>query len=327
MRIARTIAEVRTAVAAARRRGSSIGLVPTMGAFHEGHLSLMRRARAGCEVVAVSLFVNPTQFNDRSDLEAYPRDEQRDLALAAEAGVDVLFAPAAEEIYASGFATRISVGGVSGPLEGAHRGPEHFEGVATVVAKLVNIVTPDRVYFGQKDAQQTAVVKRLVRDLNIPVSIEVCPTVRAGDGLALSSRNARLKPQERMRATGLYRALRAAHDAIEAGERDPRGAVAAGLKELRARGIEPEYFEIVDPETFTPVRRLHGEVLAVLAAGFEGARLIDNLLIRVPRSETHDSGAIAAPTQGACPPGAQAPDHTLIVATCKRPMKPARHAA
>ncbi len=308
MNVARTIAEVRGAVAEARRQGQSIGLVPTMGAFHEGHLSLMREARAACDLVVVSLFVNPTQFNESTDLAAYPRDEQRDFALAAEAGVEVVFAPAAEEVYSNGFATRISVGAVSGPLEGTQRGPGHFDGVATVVTKLLNIVAPDRAYFGQKDAQQTAVVKRLVRDLNIPVSIEACPTVRASDGLALSSRNARLSATERTRATGLYRALQAARQAIEAGERDPVPALAAGLMELRAYGIEPDYFEIVDPETFTPVQRLRGGVLAVVAAPFEGARLIDNLPIRVPGAD------------------AQGPK-TTIVAARERPMKSARRAA
>ncbi len=308
MNTARTIVEVRTAVAEARQRGRSIGLVPTMGAFHEGHLSLMRAARAACDLVVVSLFVNPTQFNEPSDLAAYPHAEQRDLALAAETGVDVVFAPAAEEVYESGFVTHISVGAVSGPLEGAQRGPGHFDGVATIVTKLLNIVTPDRAYFGQKDAQQMAVVKRLVRDLNIPVSIEVCPTVRASDGLALSSRNARLSAAEREQASALYRALQAAQEAIEAGERESAAALAAGREELRAQGIEPEYFEIVDPETFTSVPRPEGRVLAVIAAPLGGTRLIDNLPIQVPGAET------------------QGPD-TTIVAARERPMKPARHAA
>ncbi len=302
-----------------------MGLVPTMGAFHEGHLSLMREARAGCELVVVSLFVNPTQFNEPSDLRAYPRDEQSDLALAAEAGVNVVFVPAMEEIYASGFATRVSVGGVSDPLEGEHRGAEHFDGVATVVAKLLNIVGPDRAYFGQKDAQQAGVVKRLVRDLNIPVAIEVCPTVRATDGLALSSRNARLPDEERVRAGGLYQALRAAHEAIEAGARDPEPAVAAGLRELRACGIEPEYFEIVDPETFIPVQRVQGSVLAVVAASLAGVRLIDNLPIQVSGVEAPGTDADSAP--GDQVPGPQAPSNTTIVAARERPMKPAGHAA
>jgi pantoate--beta-alanine ligase len=308
MKIARTIAEVRTALAEARRQGRSIGLVPTMGAFHEGHLSLMRAARAACEVVVVSLFVNPTQFNEPSDLAVYPRDEQRDSALAAEAGVDLVFAPAAEEMYANGFATRVSVGAVTGQLEGAQRGTGHFDGVATVVTKLFNIVAPERAYFGQKDAQQTAVIKRLVRDLNIPVSIEVCPTVRASDGLALSSRNARLSATERTRASALYRALEAARAAIEAGERESSPVLAAGLKELRANGIEPDYFEIVHPETFTAVPRLEGRVLAVIAAPVGGARLIDNLPIQVPGAESEAT-------------------NTTTVAARARPMKPARHAA
>lgn len=282
MRTVRTVAETRAAVAEARQRGCRVGLVPTMGAFHEGHLSLMRCARADCDLVVVSLFVNPTQFNDAADLDAYPRDERRDSALAAEVGVDLLFAPAAEEIYANDFATHVSVGAVGETLEGAHRGPEHFDGVSTVVLKLLNIVGPDTVYFGQKDAQQTVVVKRLVRDLDVPVAVEICPTVRAPDGLALSSRNVRLSPSERERATALYRSLGAAEEVIASGERDPEVATRAARRVLGSSGIEPEYFELVDPHTFAPLRALEGDVLAVVAASLEGARLIDNLIIEVP---------------------------------------------
>ena len=281
MKIARTVSDTRAVVAHARRAGRKVGLVPTMGAFHEGHLSLMRRARTACDLVVVSLFINPAQFEDPADLEAYPRDEGRDAALAAEVGVDLLFAPAPDEIYPEGFATRVSVGAVGETLEGAHRGSDHFDGVSTVVVKLLNIVGPDAVYFGQKDAQQTAVVKRLVRDLDIPVSVEICPTVRAEDGLALSSRNVRLSATERVRATALFRALRAAEQVIASGESHPAAAIVAGRRELRSSGIEPDYFELVDPQTFLPVRALSSDVLAVVAASLEGARLIDNLPIHV----------------------------------------------
>ena len=183
MKILRTVPDLRDAVAESRRAGRTIGLVPTMGAFHEGHLSLMRRARAECDVVVVSLFVNPTQFDDPADLEAYPRGESQDAALAEQVGVDLLFTPARGELYPKGFSTQVSVSGVAAVLEGAHRGPGHFAGVATIVVKLLNIVAPDVAYFGQKDAQQTVVIKRVVRDLDLPVCIQICPTVRAPDGV------------------------------------------------------------------------------------------------------------------------------------------------
>lgn len=278
----RTVAEIRALVAQARRRGQRVALVPTMGAFHEGHLSLMRRARAECDLVVVSLFVNPTQFNDPADLDAYPRDERRDAILAAQAGVNVLFAPPPDEIYPDGFATRVTVGEIGLRLEGTHRGAEHFEGVATVVAKLLNIVSPDAAYFGQKDAQQAAVIKRLVRDLDIGVSVEVCPTVRAPDGLALSSRNVRLSSMDRRRATALHRALTAAEQLIADGERNPALVAAAAVRELSHDEIDPDYFELVEPETFKALGPLEGDVLAVVAATVGSTRLIDNLLIEVP---------------------------------------------
>src|SRR5947209_10064667 len=205
MKTIRTVAELRPVIAEHRRGLRSIGLVPTMGAFHEGHLSLMRRARSTCDVVVVSLFVNPTQFNDAADLEAYPRNEAEDAAQAEEIGVDYLFAPAAQDVYPPGFSTTVSVAGLTETLEGEHRGRAHFDGVATVVTKLFNMVAPDVAFFGQKDAQQALVIERLVRDLDLAVRIEICPTVREGDGLALSSRNARLTPEERRRALALRR--------------------------------------------------------------------------------------------------------------------------
>ena len=207
MNTIRTVAELRPLVFGHRREGRSIGLVPTMGAFHAGHLSLMRRARAECDVVVVWLFVNPTQFNDASDLTAYPRDEARDAGLAEEIGVDILFAPAVEQVYPAGFATTVSVAGLTDTLEGAFRGRAHFDGVTTVVTKMFNMVAPDVAYFGQKDVQQVVVVQQLVRDLDMPIRIEVCDTVREPDGLAMSSRNVHLSAEERERATALGHAL------------------------------------------------------------------------------------------------------------------------
>jgi pantoate--beta-alanine ligase len=250
-----------------------------MGAFHDGHLSLMRRAREQCDDVVVSLFVNPAQFNDPNDLKAYPRDESRDAALAAEVGVDCLFIPSATEVYPSGFATTVSVGGPTDRLEGAYRGRAHFDGVATVVLKLFNMAAPDVAYFGQKDAQQAIVIKRLVRDLDLPVRIEVCPTIREPDGLAMSSRNVLLSRGERARAAALHRALIAIEAAVAAGERDPVAARAGGLAELDAARIEPEYLELVSAGSLEPVERIDGRVLAVVAAHVGTTRLIDNHMI------------------------------------------------
>jgi pantoate--beta-alanine ligase len=280
MNVIRTVAELRATLLAPRRAGRTIGLVPTMGAFHEGHLSLMRQARRECDVVVVSLFVNPAQFNDPGDLERYPRDFARDETLAAELGVDHLFAPPVEEVYPSGFATKVSVAGVTEPLEGAHRGRAHFDGVTTVVSKLFNMVGPDVAYFGQKDAQQALVIRRMVRDLDIPVRIEVCATVREPDGLALSSRNAHLSPEDRARATVLHKALAAIQDTASAGERDSAVLLSRARDELEAAGIEPDYVELVSPDSFTPVSQVSGDVLAVLAAHVGETRLIDNQLIQ-----------------------------------------------
>jgi pantoate--beta-alanine ligase len=280
MNVISTVAELRATLLAPRRAGQTIGLVPTMGAFHEGHLSLMRRARRECDVVVVSLFVNPAQFNDPSDLTAYPRDAEHDAVLAADIGVDHLFAPSVDEVYPAGFATTVSVGDVTETLEGVHRGRGHFDGVTTVVTKLFNMVGPDVAYFGQKDAQQALVIRRLVRDLDMPVRIEVCPTIREPDGLALSSRNAHLSASERIRATSLHRALDAIRQAVAAGEHDPDVVRALALAELTAAEVEPDYVELVSSETLERVDRIDGEVLAVLAARVGGTRLIDNQLIQ-----------------------------------------------
>ncbi|HEX7020160.1 MAG TPA: pantoate--beta-alanine ligase [Gemmatimonadaceae bacterium] len=276
MKIIRTVAALRASLAPARRAGRRIGLVPTMGFFHEGHLSLMRRARDECDEVVVSLFVNPTQFNENSDLAAYPRDEARDTELAASTGADYLFAPSVEEIYPAGFSTSVHVSGVSEPLEGAHRGPTHFRGVATVVAKLFAIAQPDVAYFGQKDAQQVLVVTRMVRDLDMPVHIEVCPTVREPDGLAMSSRNARLSATERQQALALKRGLDAAREAIIRGERDAGCVRMAGESAMRGLGVEPEYFAVADAESLAPIDRVRGAVLLAVAARVGSVRLIDN---------------------------------------------------
>jgi pantoate--beta-alanine ligase len=277
----RTKAELRAALADARRAGQTIGLVPTMGYLHEGHLSLIRAARAGCDLVVVSLFVNPTQFGPGEDLDRYPRDEERDLRLAAEADADLVFAPPVEEVYAPDASTAVEVlGSLADVLDGEpdSRGPEHFRGVTTVVAKLFNLVGPDVAYFGQKDAQQAVVIRRMARDLDFPVRIEVMPTVREPDGLAMSSRNAYLEPADRERATALSRALAAAERGARA------GSLAEGLEaaraELAAAAIEPEYLEARDPETLAPVEALADRpVLVALAARVGAARLIDNVLI------------------------------------------------
>lgn len=281
MKTVRTVADLRAALAPARRQGRRIGLVPTMGALHEGHLSLMDRAREQCDLVVVSLFVNPAQFNDPGDLSAYPRDEASDAARAAGRGVDYLFAPAADEVYPPGFATTVSVGGLTEGLEGAHRGRSHFDGVTTVVTKLLNMVGPDVAYFGQKDAQQVAVIRRLVTDLDLPVRIEVGPTIRADDGLALSSRNALLPAADRRRAPALARALGAVQEAVQDGERDPEAALAGARALLAAADIEPEYLALVSPSTLQPAARIEGDVLAVIAARLGDVRLIDNLPITV----------------------------------------------
>ncbi|HET6549624.1 MAG TPA: pantoate--beta-alanine ligase [Solirubrobacter sp.] len=277
MRTVRTIPELRAWLGNARADGRTIGLVPTMGAFHAGHHSLMRAARAECDAVVVSLFVNPAQFNDTRDLAAYPRSEANDAAEAADLGVDVLFAPPASEIYPEGFATTVTVAGLSEVLEGAERGPGHFAGVCTVVCKLLNIAGPDVAYFGQKDAQQAAVVKQMVRDLDIPARIEVLPTIREPDGLALSSRNVRLSPADRARALGLSRALDAAREAVADGERDAERVRAAALPHLD--GVDAEYLAIVDPESFTPLTSVSARALVAVAARVGPVRLIDNVVL------------------------------------------------
>jgi pantoate--beta-alanine ligase len=275
-----TKAEMHAHTAAARAAGRRVGLVPTMGAFHAGHHALMRAARETCDEVVVSLFVNPAQFDEASDLAAYPRTLERDAAEAEALGVDVLFAPSAGEVYPPGFATTVRVEGLSEVLEGAERGPGHFAGVCTVVAKLLNVVAPDVAFFGQKDAQQVAVVRRMVADLDLPVALEVVPTVREPDGLAMSSRNVRLDAGERERAVALSRALRAAGEALGAGERDTARLRESALAAMAPYAVEPEYLALVDPDTFSPVDTVNGRVLVAVAARVGDTRLIDNALFQ-----------------------------------------------
>jgi pantoate--beta-alanine ligase len=280
VRTLRTVPGLRTALRPARRADRAIGLVPTMGALHEGHLSLIRAAREQTHEVVVSLFINPSQFEDADDLAAYPRDEARDAELAQEAGADILFAPPPEIMYPMGFSTEVRVEGpLTETLEGAHRGPEHFRGVATVVAKLLNMVQPDAAFFGQKDAQQALVIRKLVRDLDMEVRIEIEPTVREADGLALSSRNSRLRGDNRQRALALRRALQAAEQAAANGERDAGAIAQLARAEMQELQVEPEYLVLVNPEDLTPVQVIRGDVLVAVAARIGEVRLIDNTVI------------------------------------------------
>ena len=294
MKVVRAKTELRQALAGPRREGARIGLVPTMGYFHDGHLSLMRAARRDCDLVVVSLFVNPSQFGPNEDLASYPRDEVRDAELAALEEVDLLWTPSAEEMYPDGFATTVEVdAALTGVLDGdpGQRGPSHFRGVTTVVVKLLNCVGPDVAYFGRKDAQQAVVIERMVRDLDLPVEIEVLPTVREPDGLAMSSRNAYLEGSERERAAALSRALGAAERAAAAGERSTEALVEAVRRELRNAGIDPEYVEARDAEDLSPVAELNGRpVLVAVAAHVGRARLIDNIIITQPRQEIKSGG-------------------------------------
>ncbi|MBX5468634.1 MAG: pantoate--beta-alanine ligase [Thermoleophilaceae bacterium] len=278
MRIVRTVTDLRAAVRSSER---PVGLVPTMGALHEGHLSLIRSAREQNATVVVSVFVNPAQFRPGEDFDSYPRDEARDARLAEQAGADILFAPPVEEVYPPGFATSVEVHGLTEVLCGdpARRGPEHFRGVTTVVTKLFNMTQPDAAYFGQKDAQQAIVLRKLARDLDMPVRIEVRPTVREPDGLAMSSRNAYLSPADRERALALSRALRAAEEAVAAGRLDADDVLAAARAELAKAGVDPEYLELRSTEDLSPVERVNGSTLLAVAACIGRARLIDNTLL------------------------------------------------
>ena len=265
------------AVRAARRDYACLGLVPTMGFLHAGHMSLVAKAKAECGAVAVSIFVNPTQFAPSEDLDRYPRDVPRDLALLEEAGVDLVFLPEAREIYPDGFQTSIDVGNLARVLEGAAR-PHHFAGVATVVSKLFNIFQPDRAYFGQKDGQQCAVIRHIVRDLNIPVDIRIGPTIREADGLAMSSRNVYLTPAQREAAPALYRALLQAKHLFEGGERSA-ALLREGMQTVISAepDIEIDYVSIAAADTLAELNIVDGPAIAFIAARLGKTRLIDNL--------------------------------------------------
>jgi pantoate--beta-alanine ligase len=275
----KTIAEMRAVCAEARRGGKRLGLVPTMGALHEGHLSLVRAARARCDAVVVSIFVNPTQFGPNEDFSQYPRSFERDRELLEAEGVGLLFAPSVEEMYPKGAVTFVTVEGLSEKLCGRSR-PGHFRGVTTVVAKLFNIVQPDFAFFGQKDAAQVVIVKRMVRDLDLPVEIVVCPIVREADGVAMSSRNAYLNAEQRRSVTVLYRALRQVEELAEKGERRAAALLEAAQRVFREEPtVKVDYVEIVDNETLDPVEDLSRGALVAVAAFVGATRLIDNVLL------------------------------------------------
>jgi pantoate--beta-alanine ligase len=305
--VVRTTAEARAALAGLPR---PLGLVPTMGAFHEGHLSLMRAARERCATVAVSLFVNPTQFGDADDLQTYPRDEARDLELAEEAGVDLLFAPAVDEMYGPGAATTVSVGGtVTERFEAVER-PGHLDGVATVVTKLLSIVVPDLAFFGCKDAQQLAVIRRLCDDLDLPVEIVAIDTLREPDGLAMSSRNVALNGPQRTKAADLYRALRSGRDVA----RDGRRAIVDEVTAKLVLGFPPylheispeapaaplfsiDYVDVVDPRTFEPADPPAADSVIIAAVRLGETRLIDNLPVGQPAEHSDQEAATGDPAR------------------------------
>ncbi|KNX39627.1 pantoate--beta-alanine ligase [Luteipulveratus halotolerans] len=281
MLVVRTVADLRESLRAARRAEATIGLVPTMGALHHGHEALMEQARRECDVVVISIFVNPTQFNDPTDLERYPRTEEADLAAAERNGVDIAFVPDVAEMYPSGSSIEVRLDGpLVDTLEGAHRGSDHFHGVTTVVAKLFNIAQPTHAYFGQKDAQQVLVVQALVRELNLPVEIRVVDTVREPDGLAMSSRNIHVKGDDRRRALALKAALDATQSAYDGGSRDGAALVEAGVAAMKTYDVEPEYLAVVDPVTLEPLTEVDAGALVVIAAPVGPVRLIDNAVIR-----------------------------------------------
>ncbi len=270
---------VRQAVLQSRRAGKSVGLVPTMGALHEGHLSLLEMARTECDLTVVSIFVNPTQFAPQEDYRTYPRDLDRDLELLGRCGCDIVFAPATDAMYAANHATFIDVGPTGQLLEGAYR-PTHFRGVATIVLKLFQLVPADRAYFGRKDYQQTIVVRQMVADLNVPIAVRVCPTIREPDGLAMSSRNAYLSADDRRRAAALSRSLRLAERLASEGQRDVETIRQQMLREIdQTGGINVQYIAFMADGTLTPVERVTGPTTVALAATIGKTRLIDNTLV------------------------------------------------
>jgi pantoate--beta-alanine ligase len=278
-RLVSTIAELREAVAAARREGKRIGLVPTMGTLHEGHLSLVRASQEECGLTVVSIYVNPSQFGPGEDYTRYPRTLPSDMEALATVGADLVFAPGNDEMYPPGYGSWVEVGEVARPLEGEHR-PTHFRGVATVVLKLFNAAGADAAFFGQKDYQQCLVVRRMVADLHVPIAIRVCPIVREADGLAMSSRNRYLSPDERQRATALRRSLLLARDLVAKGETDAT-AIAARIREVidEARPTRIDYIALADPETLVPVAEVCRPTVAALAVVIGETRLIDNEIL------------------------------------------------
>jgi pantoate--beta-alanine ligase len=279
MQICHTIDEIRVTRRRARRDGKSLGLVPTMGALHEGHLSLVRMAKIQCDLVAASIFVNPLQFGPNEDLAKYPRNFERDRELLEKEGVDLIFVPSVQEMYPAGAVTYVTVEGLGDKLCGRSR-PGHFRGVTTVLSKLFNLVEPDRAFFGQKDAAQSTIIRRMVRDLNIPVQIVVCPIVREPDGLAMSSRNAYLDAQQRKSAQALYRSLMEVQKRFDQGERKVHALIEAGKQSCaRVPSVRLDYFEIVDLETLEPVDDFSRGALVAVAAFVGNARLIDNIVL------------------------------------------------
>ena len=279
MLVVQTVAEVKNECKRLRAGGKTLGLVPTMGALHEGHISLVRMARASCDFVAVSIFVNPTQFGPKEDFTKYPRNLERDCQILEQAGADLVFVPSVEEMYPAGATTIVEVTGLSDRLDGASR-PGHFRGVATVVSKLFHIFTPDRAFFGQKDAAQVAVLHKMVRDLLFGVQIEVCPTVREADGLAMSSRNAYLSAEQRRQALVLSRALRTIEGLVRQGEKDSGKLTAAALRVFGEEpAVEVEFCRIVDPSTLEDVADVRHGALVAVAARVGSTRLIDNVLV------------------------------------------------
>ena len=279
MRKLETISELRVHLDKIRRAGQRVALVPTMGAIHEGHRSLMRAARADCDEVVVTIFVNPTQFGPGEDHEQYPRPMDRDFSACRQERVDTVFVPSVSEVYPAGDVTTVSVARLTDVLCGPTR-PGHFDGVTTVVAKLLNIVAPDSAYFGQKDAQQAVVIRRMVRDLNLDVEIVTAPTVREADGLALSSRNAHLSPEERRDARVLFRSLESARERLRTGERETSKIIEAMKAEIEAKpAARIDYAAIVDAKTLEPVTHVEGQVLVALAVWIGNTRLIDNVVL------------------------------------------------
>lgn len=279
MNIVGTIAEMRALCRSAKSGGKRLGLVPTMGALHEGHLSLVRAAKEKTDVIATSIFVNPTQFGPSEDFSRYPRALEKDCAILEREGVEFVFAPAVEEMYPAGAVTWVTVGGLSDRLCGKSR-PGHFRGVATVVAKLFHIIEPDAAFFGQKDAAQHAIIRKMVRDLDMPVAIEVCPIVREADGLALSSRNTYLNTEERKSALVLYRSLQCAQELFRTGERNSAKLIAAARQEFASESnVRLDYFEIVNPDSLEPVLDTSSPSLAAVAAYVGNTRLIDNIVL------------------------------------------------